>query len=231
MTDSIPYITIRDGERDHTEQALTLRMFGGSASLGVPGTAGLGYTGEKPEDRDHHGILYTRVTQNLDKDGWPIGKPHWANVHPARQRECMEELLCHYCKGTPSQTEAGFLFLDVAEEADQAKPRWPEGFVTYQPPLCLPHAKKARDLCKHGHRHGFTALRVRQPRLEGVLGVPYQITAEGVAPARIPGVGGMVRITFAHPDRRLFLGNQFALTMHDVTVINLDEELAAAGLA
>jgi hypothetical protein len=228
---SIPYITLRDGEHDVTERALTLRRFGGSASLGIPATARIGYTDETPDDRDHHGVLYDRVTQNLDAAGWPTGKPDWAHVHPARQRECISEMLCHYCKGDPSQTKAGFLFLDVATETDQAKTRWPEGFVTYQPPLCLPHAKKAMDLCKYGHRQGgFTALRVRQPRLHGVLGTPYQISAGRPKPTR--DLTGKVTCTipFTHPDRRFFLGSQYAVAMHDVTVIDLDQELAAAHL-
>lgn len=231
MHDSVPYITLREGERDISDEALVLRYSPGSLSLGVPPAAALAYPDERAKDRDHEGILYARVTESLDAAGWPVGKPDWARVHPARQRECMGEMLCHYCKGQPSRTETGILFLDVAVEEQRAKPQWPEGSFTYQPPLCLPHAKKALDLCKHGHRHGgFTALRVLKPRWHGVLGTPYQDSAGRPKATRTRTDRATDVIPFNHPHRRLVLGTQYALALHDVTVVDLDAELAAASL-
>jgi hypothetical protein len=231
MPDSVPYITLRKGEQDISDQALILGYRPGSASLGITPAAALRYSDERPEDRDHEGILYARVTQRLNAAGWPVGQPIWPKVHPARQRECMGEMLCHYCKGEPSHTEAGTLFLDVAGEQAQAKPRWPEGSFTYQPPLCLPHAKEAVDRCGYGRRvGGFTALRVREPRWHGVLGTPYQDSAGRPRATRTRADRDTDVIPFAHPHRRLFLGTQYAIALHDVTVVDLAAELAAAGL-
>ncbi|WP_433892726.1 hypothetical protein [Streptomyces sp. CA-111067] len=231
MADSAPYITLRKGEEDISDEALVLRYRPGSASLGVPPAAALRYPDERPEDRDHEGILYARVTQSLNAAGRPVGQPIWPKVHPSRQRECMGEMLCHYCKGEPSHTAAGTLFLDVVGPEQRAKPDWPEGSFTFQPPLCLPHAKKAVDDCGHGHRHGgFTGLRVLEPRWHGVLGTPYQDSA-GRPKATRTGAGRNTEvIPFNHPHKRLFLGTQYALALHDVTVVDLAAEFAAADL-
>lgn len=231
MPDSIPYITLRDGELDVSNRDLVLRHRGGSASLGIPATTELAYADERAEDRDWHGILYNRVNQHLDAGGWPVGRPDWAHVHPARQRECMSEMLCHYCKGQPSWTDAGFLFLDIAGQQNHGASSWPEAGVTYQPPLCLPHAKKAVDLCKHGHRNGgFTAMRARRPRWHGVLGTPYQESAGRPKAVRTSKAKDIDLIPFDHPQHRMFLGAQLALVLHDVTLVDLDAELTAANL-
>ncbi|MEC3997202.1 hypothetical protein VSR01_28350 [Actinacidiphila sp. DG2A-62] len=187
---SIPYITSREGEADLTDRALTLRAIATPAAPGLPAQE-LAYIDERPQDRDRHGLLLPRVEQNLDAHGWPTGRPLWSTVHPGRQRECMTGMLCHYCTGRPSVTEQGVLFLDVAPAEARLRRNWPQGIVTFQPPLCLPHARAARDRCSYGRRvGGFTAFRAGAPQITGALGEPYKITHSGrPAPARAASQG------------------------------------------
>jgi len=236
MPDLIPYITLRDGEQDTSDAALTVQLLGGAPALGIPPRHKLTYLDEAAEDRDPHGILLSRHTQNpLDAGGQPTGKPFWKAVNAARQRECMAALLCHVCKGEASTTDSGLLFLDIADDEARAKPRWPQGWSTTQPPLCLPHAKAAADQCPHGKRNnGFTALRVGRPRLVGILGTLYRpspIHPAGITPVKTNGAEEMVSLPFNHPHIPMLLGVQYQVALHDVTEVDLNEELAAAGLA
>lgn len=220
----IPYITLRQGESDASEQALALRPHRKGMELC--------YTDEHDTDRDGHGILLARTPQSLDSDGWPTGTPRWKYVHPDRQRKCMTTLTCHVCKGPASNTERGWLFIDVVADRDRRKPGWPERRLTHQPPVCLPHARTAIGLCPYLQREGYVALRVKAPRLYGVFGTPYQLgTGFNLQPARVhkrdTGRPEAV-IPFQHPQRHLFLGAQYAMEMNHVTLINLEEELVAA---
>ncbi|SFF75209.1 hypothetical protein SAMN05216251_12754 [Actinacidiphila alni] len=217
----IPYITLRDGERDVSDRDLALR----------PGPRGLrlAYDDETDADRGLHGVLLTRDTQNRGPDGWPTGKPQWKHNHAARQRQCMRELLCHYCTGQPSRTERGTLFLDVAGPASRAKPRWPEGTITSQPPLCLEHAAEAADRCRHGARHGgFTALRALEARPFGVHGTVYQVTGLlGVTAVDLPKPLQHVPVPYTRQARFMTLAAQYAVQLHGVTEVDLNHELAA----
>lgn len=221
MHDSIPYFTAREGERDTSDRALKLLK-------SFVGTVQLAYADETPEDRSDQGVLLARMSQCLDEASQPTGDPVWKHVNYARQRECMTGMLCHYCKGEPSRTDQGILFLDVMvrDRRRAAKPAFPEGFITFQPPLCLPHAQEARDRCTYAQKAGgFTAMRVRDPRLYGAVGAPYQIGAGGsLQPAK-----ARMEIAFNHPQRAMFLATSYSVIMRGATVVDLDHELAAAG--
>ncbi|WNI19969.1 hypothetical protein [Actinacidiphila sp. ITFR-21] len=122
-TESVPYITLRDGESDTSDQALKLSATRDGLRLA--------YDGETPDDRDGRGLLLARTTEQTDEKGLPTGVPRWAEVHPGRQREAMLDLLCHYCADPPDWTLQGVLFLDVAGPAQRAKPAWPAGSAQY----------------------------------------------------------------------------------------------------
>jgi hypothetical protein len=220
-TSGVPYITLRAGERDVSDRDLALR----------PGARGLhlAYDDETDADRGLHGVLLARVTEKRDADGWPTGKPKWTQNHPARQRACMQHLLCHYCTGQPSRTEQGVLFLDVATPADRARRGWPDGMLTAQPPLCLEHAADAVARCGHGARHGgFTALRALEARPFGVLGTVYQVTGLlGVTAADLPAALQNAPVPYKRQTRFMTLASQYAVQLHGVTEVDLDTELAA----
>ncbi|WP_328912499.1 MULTISPECIES: hypothetical protein [unclassified Streptomyces] len=219
----VPFITLRENEHDVSDRSLALRPFRNGL--------GLCYADERDEDRDPSGILYARVTQNRNQTGWPAGKPHWKQVHPTRQRECATHMLCHVCKEQPSRTEQGTLFIDVLGPKARPKAARLEGLRTFQPPVCLRHAKTAIDLCPHLKRNTYVAMRVAAPRLAGMLGTPYTITGLTITPAHTPGGTAMkpTIIPFNHPQRHYFLGAQYAIELNQITVIDLEDELADLG--
>ncbi|MET9967922.1 hypothetical protein ABZZ80_18850, partial [Streptomyces sp. NPDC006356] len=153
----VPYITARQGEQADSLSNLSLRA----------GGKGLFYLNEGPGDRDERGVLWARCSQSRCGNDI-VGRPRWRDVHPSRQRECMEDLRCQVCVQQPSRTELGYLFL-AAQQDDRSTDGW-EGHLTAQPPLCLEHAKAAIEQCGYLVRARAVALRARVPRLHGVIG-------------------------------------------------------------
>ncbi|WP_328914763.1 MULTISPECIES: hypothetical protein [unclassified Streptomyces] len=219
---TVPFITLRENEHDVSDRSLALRPFRNGL--------GLCYADEHDDDRDPSGILHARVTQTRNPTNWPTGKPRWKQVHPTRQRECATHMLCHVCKEQPSRNEMGILFIDVLGPKARPEAARLEGMRTFQPPVCLPHAKTAIDLCPHLQRNTFVAMRVATPRLTGMLGTPYTITGLTITPAHTPTGTAMKQaiIPFNHPQRHYFLGAQYAIELNQVTVIDLEDELAKA---
>ncbi|QNP74954.1 hypothetical protein IAG44_39760 [Streptomyces roseirectus] len=212
----VPYITARTGEEPAPLSHLLAR----------PGH-GLAYPDETDGDRDAHGVLWARTSQPRDGDRL-VGRPRWRDVHPARQRECMEGLLCQVCALPASRTEAGYLFLASPPNGNPLA-RWPEGHLTSQPPLCLRHAQTSVDQCGYLARTGAVALRAKEPRPYGVLGTVYG-----------PGPGGRPQAIrsddpagyLVHPYRHRhvtawLLASQLVCRLRAVTVIDLPEEIAA----
>lgn len=223
----IPYITLRSGEHDQSGQSLVLSPYRAGVRIA--------YSDEVPEDRDDHGLLYARTSQRLDAAGWPTGQPEREDVHPARQRECMGEFVCHVCRRDVGEfaNALGILFVDVIRPRERATPHWPEGHVTCRPPVCPAHAGSAFGLGPHIAPADIVAMRVRSPRWHGLLGTPFQPGPGGAVPrpAPTPGGRGEMVITFDDPQRRLFLGSLLAISLHDVAVVDLPGEIAAAPLA
>ncbi|MFF4933268.1 hypothetical protein ACFY2H_30920 [Streptomyces griseofuscus] len=222
----IPFITLREGEHDLSRQSLVLRPHG----VGMR----LAYSHEGPDDRDYRGLLYARMPQVLDAAGWPVGRPKREGVHPGRQRECMGEFFCHVRKRDVGEfTNAlGVLFVEAVGPHDRTKPGWPEGHVTCQPPVCPAHAGNAVGLGPHVPRADVVAMRVRTQHWHGLLGTPYQPGPDGGDPQPAPTLDGSGEtvIAFDDPQRHLFLGSHLAISLHDVTVVDLDREIAAADI-
>ncbi|MGW6772261.1 hypothetical protein ACWGBX_17810 [Streptomyces sp. NPDC055037] len=213
----VPYITAcRD------EEAAS------AATLGArPGArGGLFYTDEGSGDRDARGVLWARCSQNRDGNT-VLGKPRWSDVHLARQRECMEKLLCQGCVQQPSRTSLGSLFL-ASPPPDATATEWVEGYRTAQPPLCLKHAVVATEWCGHLLREGAVALRAWVRPLYGVLGTYCR--SRGLQPPRAhrhergKGQRPVVPGPAVHP---WILASQLVRELRGVTVINLAEEIAA----
>ncbi|ORT61931.1 hypothetical protein [Streptomyces sp. CB03238] len=209
----VPYITARHGEEADSLSNLSLR----------PGGKGLFYLNEGPGDRDERGVLWARCSQS--RYGNEItGRPRWRDVHPSRQRECMEDLRCQVCVQQPSRTAQGYLFL-ATQQDDRPTDSW-EGHLTAQPPLCLEHAKAAVEQCGHLVRAGAVALRVRVPRLYGVIGVLYRTGSDG-RPETVEFDGESACTPLPYRNRRLtpwFLASQLVRELRGVTVVDLEEE-------
>ncbi|TXC99258.1 hypothetical protein FS847_06450 [Streptomyces sp. ISID311] len=215
----VPYITARRGEDPESAAMLGLR----------PGGGGLCYLDESPRDRDDQGVLWARCSQNLE-DGWPAGSPRWGDVHPSRQRETMRGLRCQVCVVRPaSRTASGYLFLATRPDGS-VKPNWPEGALTWQPPLCLDCAVVAVEQCGRLVRDGAVVLRARVPRLYGVIGTLYT-TGPDLRPVPVKVSDEDEDRPLPYKDRLLrpwFLASQLVRELRGVTVVDLEQEVAAA---
>lgn len=217
----VPYITLRHGELP--APVATLRA--GPSPHGPR----LYYTDEGLRDRDERDVLWARCSQNVRGQGI-FGAPRWRKVHPWRQRECMERLLCQGCSQPASKTSVGYLFFAVPPRGATSF-EWIEGYRTAQPPLCLKHAAIAAEQCGHILKRGGVALRVRVPRLYGVIGAYYRSRGDRVVPELIrTDKDGDDESALSYRERRLtpwILASQLVRELRGVTVINLAEEIAA----
>ena len=218
-TPFVPYITFREDE-----EPVSVAMLGAMPPGGP--RDGLFYVNEGPGDRDERGVLWARCSQNRN-GSTVLGKPRWSDVHPSRQRECMEQLLCQGCARQPSRTSLGYLFL-ASPPRDVSSAEWVEGYRTVQPPLCLAHAKIATERCGHLLREGAVALRARVPRLYGVLGTYYEF--KGFLPPEPAEIDPeVVNVPLSYRDRRYtrwILASQLVRELRGVTIVNLAEETA-----
>ncbi|NUS17020.1 MAG: hypothetical protein HOY69_37435 [Streptomyces sp.] len=215
------YVTEREGEEPVALTDLRVRH----DRAGNP--AGVQWRDPEPRDWDAQGVLWVRTSQNLDWQGRLWGKPQFARMHPARQREAMQDLRCSVCVGPPSRTAAGYLFLLEPEDAPL------EGGLTIQPPLCLPHARYGTDHCSH-LRAGWTLVRSRVPRLYGVLGGIARLRPDGSLDVEERPTGPNGRdLVIPYTARDItpwVIASQLLRRLTHVTEVRLEEELAAAGL-
>ncbi|GAA3304763.1 hypothetical protein GCM10020295_56730 [Streptomyces cinereospinus] len=151
-------------------------------------------------------------------------------MHPSRQRETMQDLRCQVCVVQPaSRTASGYLFL--ATRPKEARERdWPEGVLTWQPPLCLDCAAIAIEQCPHLSRSGAVALRARVPRLYGVVGTLYTTGADlRPVPAQVSEEARDLPLPYKdHLLRPWFLASQLVRELRGVTVVELEREIATA---
>ncbi|MFF9351311.1 hypothetical protein [Streptomyces sp. NPDC014734] len=158
-----PYVASRDSDLPGRTSELTVE-FGSKGPR-------IAYRNTRSTDRDHHGNLWVRVRES------PGGRVLYDCMNPQRQRVCMERMLCQVCGGPADRNEQGWLFLDW-RRAD-SPPTWPERSITSMPPLCAEHARVSVRQCPFLRRNEHAVLRVRKPRLHGVSGTVYTLTARG----------------------------------------------------
>ncbi|QMU79063.1 hypothetical protein GXW83_28515 [Streptacidiphilus sp. PB12-B1b] len=196
---AVPFITARAGEDPSCARLVAL-----SAGRGI------GYQDERPEDRDERGVLWGRVPQ------LPVGRPRWKDVHPQRQRICMERLLCQVCTRPADHNHQGWLFLRGSFENTVS-----EGVLTAQPPLCLAHALLSAEQCRY-LADGFQAMRVQHPLLFGVLGTSYILDRFAEPMALPPGDP----VPYTHPRVPWVLASQLVRCLLGVTDVDLEQESA-----
>ncbi|MFH8472641.1 hypothetical protein [Streptomyces sp. NPDC018000] len=158
-----PYVASRTDELPGLENELKVDF--------APGGPRLAYRNTRPEDRDHHGNLWVRVSESTG------GRVLYDCMNVRRQRACMEDMLCQVCGGPADRDRNGWLFIDWRREG--SPPTWPERSITSMPPLCAEHVRVSVRQCPFLCRAEYVVLRVRKPRLYGVSGTLYRLTDTG----------------------------------------------------
>ncbi|MEV7192340.1 hypothetical protein AB0N81_11110 [Streptomyces sp. NPDC093510] len=205
-----PYVSLREGEE--AASPLPLRT-----AFHLTGTPRLGYWDEQPEDRDTHNVLWTRVSQSLGPDGWPVGAPQGSMIHPLRQRDAMRNLRCQECREA-ARTDEGLVFpvskQHVAADASSA------AIHTDQPPVCRQHAHAAARRSPELAEHGYVFVLAQRARMYGVIGTPYFEAADGAFQAY---EGVSTPIPYGHPELRWVVASRLVRTLLSVSVIDLAE--------
>jgi hypothetical protein len=104
----------------------------------------------------------------------PTGTPLWRLMHPARQRETMQALLCQVCV-QPARTPSGWIFLAGPDDYEPDDTT----VITAQPPVCARHVRAAARLCPHLDGRPMVFL-VQSAPLHGVHGTLYGYGQGGV---------------------------------------------------
>ncbi|MGW0538042.1 hypothetical protein [Streptomyces sp. NPDC003032] len=204
------YVTLREGEE--AASPLPLRT-----AFHLSGTPRLGYWDEQPEDRDTHGVLWTRVSQSLGPDGWPVGAPQGSMIHPMRRRDAMLNLRCPMCRKA-ARTAEGLVF--PVSKKHGVRDASSAVIHTDQPPVCRQHAYVAARSNLELAEHGYVFVLAQGARMYGVIGTPYFEAADGSFQAL---EGFSTPIPYGHPELRWVVASRLVRTLLSVSVIDLAE--------
>lgn len=210
----VPYITLREGEEGAPDNLIMIAERGHRLRLH--------YRDEGPDDRDLRGVLWGRCSQNRRNDrNMPTGRPVWKLMHPARQRETMQAMLCQVCV-QPAKTPAGWIFLagpdDHAPDATS--------IITAQPPVCAKHVRAAANLCPHLGGRPMVFL-VQSAPLFGVHGTLYGYGQGGVRMVAQPDFP----LPYGHHNLPTFLASQLGRRLRSFRLVDLDELMQHLDLA
>ncbi|MGW8449953.1 hypothetical protein ACWGLO_00460 [Streptomyces niveus] len=192
----VPYITQWSGERAPRSDMVVRR-------------GRLAFADERPYDRDSTGVLWTRTPSQPGR-----GRPEYGQVHPIRQRNAMERLLCQVCGGPADRNRDGTFWLLGDDPDDPVVPTGEEGILTAHPPLCLPCARTSVSACPH-LREQYVALRVRHVERAGVRGALYRPALP--RPVAVDAVG----ISFDDPVIHWVRAGQLLLRLTDYHPVEL----------
>ncbi|WP_405676087.1 hypothetical protein OG292_14270 [Streptomyces sp. NBC_01511] len=165
MPPAIPYVAARSTDVGPRKAELSVEFTARGPRLA--------YRHTRPGDRDSHGNLWIR----MEEPPGPPGRVLYDSMHPARQRACMERMLCQICAQPAQRDRDGWLFIDWRRE--DSPPTWPEKSITSMPPLCAAHVQLSLRQCPFLRRTEHAVLRVRKPHLHGVSGTLYRLTDHG----------------------------------------------------
>ncbi|MGY9065703.1 hypothetical protein [Streptomyces sp. CAS3] len=122
--------------------------------------------------RDVDGVLWEL------RGGTATGRPEYADLHPERQRDAMQNFSCAVCNGPVDRDGRGVSWL--LPLLGTVTTCW-EGVRTTIPPTCAGCAEASRRRCPE-LREGHVRLRVREAEPIGVLGTLYPRPGEPGAP-------------------------------------------------
>ncbi|MFE0764162.1 hypothetical protein [Streptomyces smyrnaeus] len=182
----------------------------------LPGRTGLAYTDETPYDRDSFGALWVRAPLRPKARR---GKPRLERVHAFRQRRCMLDMRCQVCRQSPPAPDGPHLFLmrDVGRPVE-------EGERTTSPPVCVPCAVIAVQVCPPLRDDGYVAAWVGQAPAWGIAGTPY-------TPGTVTKIPGRDLVQVEYGTRRLpwVVAARTVVALHTVAPADLHEEAARMG--
>ncbi|MFD3487856.1 hypothetical protein [Streptomyces sp. NPDC058665] len=164
MPPATPYVAARSTDVGPRKAELTVEFTAKGPRLA--------YTHPRPGDRDRHGNLWIRMQEPTEP-----GRIRYDSMHPARQRTCMEQMLCQICAQPAGRDKHGWLFIDW--HRPDSPPTWPEKSITAMPPLCTEHVELSLRQCPFLRHTEHALLRVRKPHLHGVSGTLYRLTEHG----------------------------------------------------
>jgi len=215
------WVTAWTGDPEIVEEVI----FSPSGGCRLPGIA---FEDERPGDRDHHDVLLSRGRLPAMPGG--RGKPRHGSMILNRQRRAMRpgRLLCQVTGNPAHRNAEGWLWLlpGTAAGRDNA---WPEREFTAHPPVSLKGMawalRRDPELAEHS-----TAVRVRAPRLHGVMG---DLWGRDLARPGFPFpvvVKKAVVVAYNDSDRLPWvLAEQRILYLGGCTITDIHAELAAAG--
>lgn len=191
----VPYVIPRAGEIiSHPTPVIT--------------PAGVHYA-DPAQDRLHRDLdtLWEQCT------GTPTGPPqHTAELHPARQKKAMEELLCGGCQAPAARHSDGMTW--VLPLYDDTPPANWDGIHTTIPPMCTPCANTAPQWYPR-LREGHVELHVREADHIGVHGTLYPRPDHPETPdphALVP---------YNSPDLPFIVARHVVRELHRTTLIRL----------
>ncbi|HEY8985686.1 MAG TPA: hypothetical protein VIU15_39710 [Streptomyces sp.] len=199
----VPWITPWTSEQHHVGELRRLMGRGG---------AGLGYRDEQPHvDRNRDGVLWVRP----DPGSIRSGRPQFTGVHPLRQRQAMDRMLCQVCGLTVWGTREDERALWVLRSGGRPIA---EGETTTAPPVHEACALQAVNLCPH-LRQGWVAALVGWTPCWGVAGFVYD-------PVTLTLVAGsddtMIQIPYEAEQRlRWVVAAAEVVSLHEVEPIDL----------
>ncbi|MGY9066891.1 hypothetical protein [Streptomyces sp. CAS3] len=164
--------------------------------------------------RDVDGVLWELC------GGTATGRPDYAELHPGRQRETMENLRCAGCNEPAARDGRGMLWL--LPLLDTVTTSW-EGVRTAIPPVCEACADKSPRLCPE-LRAGHVQLRVREAELVGVRGTLHPRPGEPGVPE--PGVV----IGYDSPDLSFVVARHAVRELRRTTVVSFTAAAPTQGL-
>lgn len=178
------------------------------------GRGGVAFADETPEDRDQYGVLWDSRTV-----AHGTGRPEYGAVHPDRQRLAMQHFLCQVCGRSADRDRRGVLWLLEDDRADWDG--WPNDLLTTHPPICLPCAGKAVEMCPH-LIDSSVAVRVLASEVCAVYGRVWSSSAFGF-PVR---TGNVDVVAYGTAAARWVIAGQLVRSLHGCTLVDLERELA-----
>ncbi|MER6976232.1 hypothetical protein [Streptomyces carpinensis] len=189
------------------EQIITPRLTHG------PGPA-VGFVDETPHDRDSFGVPWVRPSL-LPKAR--RGEPRFKEVHPFRQRRAMLDQLCQVCaRPAVSDLDAPRLYVmhGIGRPVE-------EGELTASPPVCLPCAAIAVQVCPYLRRHHVAAW-VRSTPAWGVIGHVHD-------PQTLRAFAQDQQVEYGSPAAAWVVAARLVSMLYEVTPMDLEAEFARLG--
>ncbi|MEV5047323.1 hypothetical protein AB0N20_22475 [Streptomyces griseoincarnatus] len=201
----VPYVAARSEER-----LLPARLVHRRAG------AGIAYADETPHDRDSFGVPWVRP-RLLPKRR--RGEPRLQDVHPYRQRRAMLNMRCQVCSRPPADEAGPHLFL-LRSTGGPVR----EGERTASPPVCVPCAGLAVQLCKALQGGQWVAAWVRHTPAWGVRGTVHDPATLQPLPGRY-----MEPVEYGSPLAAWTVAARLVVELQGVTAADLEREWAVLG--